>query len=323
VRALLGASPYHADDVVCELPPANGLATVEKVAINAAMAGCEPAAFPWVVAALEAISAPGFNLVALATTTSSVFPALIVNGPSRARLGIDMGAGCMGGAAGRGSATIGRAVALCMRNIGGQRVGDTSKSVFGQPARASGLCFGEWEEESPWPSLAVQRGFGPDQDVVSAHGSKGTLPMADLRNDDPRDLLHLLARSMAYPTANKLLMPWASAGSGEVVLALNPVWAKRIATVFGTMSSVQEFLVEHAWQPIDVWPEASRAYVEASGRVDPSGRVPMCEAPEQFVVVVCGGQGSLHAICLPSWGESQMQSAAVVEAGVPAEDAPA
>ena len=119
---------------------------------------CEPAAFPLVLAALEAMLVPEWNAFGLTTTTSSVFPMLIVNGPCRDELGIDYRAGCMGGAAGRGSMTIGRAVSLCLRNIGGQRAGETSRTVFGQPARF-GLCFGEWEERSPWPSLAERRGF--------------------------------------------------------------------------------------------------------------------------------------------------------------------
>ena len=136
----------------------NGVATVELVAINAALAGVEPAAFPFVLAALEALSEPEWNAFGLTTTTSSVFPMLIVNGPCRDDLGIDYRASCMGGAAGRGSMTIGRAVALCLRNIGGQRAGETTKSVFGQPARF-GFCIGEWEERSPWPSLAERRGF--------------------------------------------------------------------------------------------------------------------------------------------------------------------
>ena len=123
VRALLAATPYFADDVIGLLAPQMAPATVEKAAVNAAMAGVAPEAFPVVIAALEAICVPEFNLFGLATTTSSVAPALVVNGPRRAELGIDMSAGCMGGAAGRGSATIGRAVQLCLRNIGGQRVG--------------------------------------------------------------------------------------------------------------------------------------------------------------------------------------------------------
>ena len=94
---------------------------------------------------------------------------LIVNGPIRDALHIDYRAGCLGGAAGRGSMTIGRAVSLCLRNIGGQRAGETSRTVFGQPARF-GLCFGEWEERSPWPSLAERRGFC--RRAGGGHGSR-------------------------------------------------------------------------------------------------------------------------------------------------------
>ena len=104
----------------------------------------------------------------------------------------------MGGAAGRGSMTIGRAVSLCIRNIGGQRAGETTKTVFGQPARF-GFCIGEWEERSPWPSLAARRGYSADQDVVTVHGGKGTFPLADIHNDDARDLLYLIAKSLAFP----------------------------------------------------------------------------------------------------------------------------
>ena len=89
IEALLGASPYPADHVVCVLPPVNGVATTELVAINAALAGVEPDAFPYVLAALEALSEPEWNAFGLTTTTSSVFPMLIVNGPSRDDVGID------------------------------------------------------------------------------------------------------------------------------------------------------------------------------------------------------------------------------------------
>src|SRR3954468_7411669 len=310
VRSLLDATPYQPDDVIGELAPRMLEATVEKVAVNAAMAGVAPEAFPLVIAAIEAICPREFNLFALTTTTSSVTPMLMVNGPNRRALGIDMDVGCMGGAAGRGSMTIGRAVQLCLRNIGGQRVGVTSKSVFGQPARSSGLCFAEWEEQSPWPSLAEQRGFSKDQDVVSAHGGKGTFPLADVHNDNARDLLLLLAKSMAFPLANKYLEP--TAANGEIVLVINPVWAHRFGAEFPDVADLQAYLWEHAWQPIDMWPAANRRILEERGRADAEGRVRINERPEQFVVVVAGGMGNLHAICLPSWGESLIQSSAAV-----------
>jgi hypothetical protein len=311
INALLDASPYPADHVLCVLPPVNGVATVELVAINAAMAGVEPAAFAVVLAALEALSEPEWNAFGLTTTTSSVFPMLIVNGPCRDELDIDYRASCMGGAAGRGTMTIGRAVSLCLRNIGGQRAGETTKSVFGQPARL-GFCIGEWEERSPWPSLAVRRGFRDDQDVVTVHGGKGTFPMADIHNDDARDLLYLIAKSMAYPLANMFL---GNPENGEVVVAFNPMWAERFGRAFPGVDRLQEYLRDNAWQPIDLWPEANAKMLRARGRVDAAGRVHLVERPDQIVPIVCGGLGSLHAIALPSFGESHMQSRAILRDG--------
>jgi hypothetical protein len=309
VRAMLAASPWHADDVIGVLPPMNREATVELVAINAALAGCAPEAFPVLVAALEAICTPEHNLYGLTTTTSSVIPMLIVNGPSRDRLGIDYGPGCMGGAAGRGSSTIGRALSLCLRNIGGQKVGDTSKSVFGQPARTAGLCFGEWEERSPWPSVATQWGYPEGTDVVTVHGGKGTMPIADVNCDDARDLLRLIAKSIAFPLSNKFLTPIA--GNGQTVLAINPMWAERFGREFPDVDDLKAFLHEHAWQPVDLWPEKNRAILEAKNRVDAQGRVWLNERPDQIVPVVCGGLGNLHAIVLPSWGDSEIAHRAV------------
>lgn len=310
VLELLRTTPFAADHVLGMLAPRHGVATVELVAINAAMAGVEPDAFPFVVAAIEAILTPEWNAFGLTTTTSSVFPMLIVDGPSRAALGIDHRAGCMGGAAGRGSMTIGRAVSLCLRNIGGQRAGETSRTVFGQPARF-GFCIGEWEERSPWPSLAVRRGFAATDDVVHVHGGKGTMPLADIHNDDPRDLLHLVAKSIAYPLANMYL---GNVDNGEVVLAINPVWADRFAAVFPDVADLQEYVREHAWQPIDVWPEANQQILRDRGRVDGRGRVPLVARADQIVPIVCGGLGSLHAISLPTFGETSLASARVERA---------
>ncbi|MBM3672239.1 MAG: hypothetical protein FJW86_08695 [Actinobacteria bacterium] len=308
VLAMLAASPEPADHVIGVLPPQHGVATIELLAINAVLAGCEPAAFPVVLAAIEAILEPGWNAFGLTTTTSSVFPMLIVNGPCRDDLGIDYRAGCMGGAGGRGSMTIGRAVALCLRNIGGQRAGETSRSVFGQPARF-GMCFGEWEERSPWASLAQRAGFGADLDVVTVHGGKGTYPLADIHNDDPRDLLYLIAKSVAFPLSNLYLS--GNPENGQVVIAINPVWADRFAVPFPEAEQVQEFLWEHAWQPIDLWPAHNQQMLRDRDRVANDGKVRLVGRPDQLVPVVCGGLGSLHAVALPSFGESQLQQAVV------------
>jgi hypothetical protein len=309
VRALLDATPLGADHVLGTLAPANVEATVEKVAVNAAMAGVTPPAFGYVVAALEAVMQTPFNWSALAATTSSVTAMLVVNGPKRAEYEFDMETGCMGGAAGRGSMTVGRAVQLSLRNIGGQKVGVTSKSVFGQPARVTGLCFGEWEEESPWPSLAQRLGHAATDEVVTVHGGKGTFPFADIHNDDARDLLALVAKTLAFPLANMYL--GTAASHGETVVAFNPVWAQRFGAVFPDVADLQAFVQDHAWQPIDLWPEVNRKVLEEKGRVDARGRVHIAERPDQWIPVVCGGRGSLHGVALTSWGESNLCHAAV------------
>lgn len=310
VRELLEGTPYQPDHVITErMHPNGGQATVEKVAINAAMTGCAPEHLPFVIAGVEAICEPGYNLYGVGATTGSAFQMLMVNGPSRDRVGVDYSYGCMGGATGRGSRTIGRAVALCLRNIGGQRAGTTSKSCFGQPARL-GMCFGEWEEQSPWPSLAEQRGYSKDQDVVHAYGGMGTVPLCDNKHENARDLAYLLARSIAYPAANKMLASRHFMRISQAVIALNPDWAARFGREFPDVEDFKACLWEHAYQPIDLWPEATRHLFEE--RVDEKGRVRLNERPEQFVVLVCGGPVSLHGVYLPSWGENELQSRAVV-----------
>lgn len=308
IEALLAATPLPPSHVIGKLPPRHGVATVELAAINSVMAGVEPDAFPLVIAALEALVRPELNAIALTTTTSSVHPVLIVNGPSRDKLRIDYQAGCLGGAAGRGSMTIGRAVSLCLRNVGGQRAGATSRTVFGQPGRF-GMCFAEWEERSPWPTLAERQGFRREQDVVTLHGSKGTFPVADTNNDDARDLAYMLAKSVAYPLSNYYLE--LTGDCGQIVVVINPIWAERFARAFASIESFQEYLREHAWQPIDLWRPANQEVLRRKNRVDARGRVHLVNRPEQIVPVVAGGLGSLHATFLPSWCQSEMQSAAV------------
>jgi hypothetical protein len=308
VQALLAATPLAPSHALGKLPPRYGTATVELAAINAAMAGCVPRAFPLVLAALEAIMRPEYNAFAITTTTSSAHPALIVNGPTRDELGIDYRAGCLGGAGGRGSMTVGRAVSLCLRNVGGQRVGENSRSVFGQPARF-GLCFGEWEERSPWPSLAVRRGFGPGDEVMSVHTSKGNSTLADTNNDDAFDLAYMLGKSVAYPMSNWFLEPRAE--NGQALLLLNPLWAERLGKVFPKAEDFQAYAYENAWQPIDLWRPANQKILRDKERVDSRGRVYVCRRPDQIVPIVCGGLGNLHAVILATWAGTEMQSVAV------------
>jgi hypothetical protein len=191
--------------VIGVVEPRRGEATAEKVAVNAVMAGCVPACFPAVVAAVRAVCTPRFNLYALNTTTCCATPVLMINGPARRALGIECGYSCLGHN-GRANATIGRALRLVMRNVGGSIPGAVSKSTFGQPGRIS-LCFGEWEEKSPWEPFHVRRGFAAGDNVITAHCATGTQDIADVWADTGEELLWVLAHSMDWIGNNKVLAP--------------------------------------------------------------------------------------------------------------------
>ena len=157
VRGFLAKGNRYPDEVVCKLPPMDAECTVEKIAINAVMAGAPPESLPLLIAALEAMANPDFELFGLNATTASVVPLVLVNGPIRDKLNIPYKHGCLGGVATE-AAAIGRALRLVIRNVAGQLIGVTSQSTFGSPGRVAGILFGEWEERSPWAPFAERRG---------------------------------------------------------------------------------------------------------------------------------------------------------------------
>jgi len=301
VRAAVAASGRFPDEVIAELPPRNGRATVEKIAVNAVMAGAPASALPLLIATVEAMADPEFNLFALNTTTSCVVPAMVVNGAARHDLGIPMGPGCFGGDAGNG-ASIGRAVRLVMRNVAGQRVGLNSKSVFGQPGRVGGICVAEWEERSPWEPLAQRQGAGAGGNAVTVHGATGTMDIADTIADNGADLLEIIGTSLAFAGTNAFI---GAHHGAQILVAIAPPWADIVAATYPAIADVQERLYAHAKLPVDRWPSPHRRRAEELGRVDDAGFVHLVEDPAHMLVIVNGGLGNLHALAMHSFGPSQ------------------
>lgn len=165
VRMLAGTS-RDPQDVVAVMPPNMGEVTVEKIAINCVLAGCKPEYMPVVIAAVEAIATDDYNIHGVMATTMGASPVLVVNGPIRKKIGMNMGIGALG-QGNRANATIGRAVRLVVRNVGGAIPGGTERSTLGNPMKFT-MCFAEWEERSNWDPLHVERGFEPEDSVVTA-----------------------------------------------------------------------------------------------------------------------------------------------------------
>lgn len=298
VRQYVEAARREPDEVVGRLPPSGAECTVEAVAVNAALTGAPPAAMPLLCAAVSAAATPEFNLAAVNATTASVSPAVFVNGPIRDQLGIPYGPSCFGGM--RGSApSIGRALRLIMRHVAGQVAGVTSESVFGQPARVVGLVGGEWEERSPWAPLAERRGVPGD--AVTVFGALGTANIIDTIGEGGHQLLQVIGRSLGFMGAPGYL---AATAFSEVAVAINPVWAEIIASDTSSIDEVTQILWEHASLPIDWFPAANQPGIEKLGRVDGKGVVHMVASPDDLLVFVCGGLGSLHSIMLHGFSHS-------------------
>ncbi|MGI9328304.1 MAG: TlpA family protein disulfide reductase [Pseudomonadales bacterium] len=172
---------------IAQMPPNMADLTIEKVAINAVMAGCRPEYLPVVIAALEAICTDEYNIHGVMATTMGASPAIVVNGPIREQIGMNMGLGALG-QGNRANATIGRAVRLAVRNVGGAKPGGTERSTLGNSAKFT-QCFAEWEERHPWEPLHVERGFERDDSVVTVFTmSSGPTLMVDQDSRNGRQL---------------------------------------------------------------------------------------------------------------------------------------
>ncbi len=165
VLRMLEGTHRDAQEQIAIVPPNMGLATVEKIAINAVMAGCKPAYLPVVIAAVEAVCTDAFNVHGVTATTMGAAPVMVINGPIRHEIGMNMKLGALG-AGNRANATVGRALRLVIRNVGGASTGGVERSTHGNPMKFT-MCFAEWEERSPWPPLHVERGFKAEDSVVT------------------------------------------------------------------------------------------------------------------------------------------------------------
>ena len=191
---MLDGTTRAPDEIVAVVAPDLVEVTVEKVAINAVMAGCRPEFLPWVIAALEAVCTDEFNIHGVLATTMPVGPVLICNGPGTRAIGMNSGVNVFG-QGNRANLTIGRAVQLIVRNIGGGRPGDVDRAAHGNPGKLS-FCFAEDEVGSPFTSLAVSRGFAADVDTVTAFAGEGPRIIVDQLARDADQLANSFAECL-------------------------------------------------------------------------------------------------------------------------------
>ena len=297
VRSMLRRTRLSGDVLLGEAEPLFGEASLEKLAANAVMAGCEPVHFPFVVAAMSAILDPAFNLRGVQTTDENVAPLIVVSGPGLEAVDIFGGVGALG-PGWRGNMVIGRAVRLAMQNIGGGWPGATGLAGLGQPGRLW-LVLAENEDASPWEPLRTRLGYGADETVVSVLRAEAAVT-ATGRIDDLGDVMR------------SALSAFSRLHGGYAAVAIAPYVAKELAADGWSEADVRQRLWElsHAdpdaykrsWVVDDLRPRTGLAdWAEvalAAGKGPPA-----VESPDHLILMVSGADAAIpqHAY-FPTWG---------------------
>jgi hypothetical protein len=285
-------------EVVGVLSPRQGMATVEVLAVNAVMAGCEPRQFPVLVAAVQAIADPLFNLDGINATTHPCGVFILASGPKARAAGIHGGAGCFGpGFA--ANVALGRALRLVLLNVAGAWPGRGDRSTQGTPAKIA-FCATEREDASPWPPFQTTRGFAAADSCVTVWACEGPHNIQEHGSNTGEGILKTIAGAMGQAGSNNIL------AGGEPVLCLGPEHAATIAADGYTRESIQRYVFENARYPVD---RLSAEFLEmvrdrmqgGEGEREMDGTIGIVEKPEELHIIVAGGPGK-HSCWMPTFG---------------------
>jgi hypothetical protein len=280
VAEMMTGTDLPPDHVVATIIPRKGKATVEKIAINAVMAGALPTYMPVLIAAVQSFADPKTRFDTFEVSTGSWAPFLAING----RIRTDINVNCSSGALSPGNianAAIGRAVGLIVKNIGGARKAIEDMGVIGNPGKYS-LVIGEDEEASPWEPLSIERGFKKEDNTVTVF-FPNTFIQTVPGGTNAQGILDTLA-GMTTSTMSSVI--------------LIPSWAKVLSSEGWTKQKVKEYLAEHA--------------ASYTSNVTPSTAARPKMDTDSLMILVAGGPGSFIAL-LRSAGPGFFENALVTK----------
>jgi hypothetical protein len=291
VAAMLSGTVRDPGEVVAVMPPAFANVTVEKVAVNAVMAGCRPEYLPVVLAAVSAAATDTFNIHGVAATTHFVGPVVVVNGPVTRGLGMNAGGNALG-PGNRANMTIGRALNLVIRNVGGARPGQIDRATLGSPGKLS-FCFAEDEERSPWSSLAAERGVPTGRSAVTLFAGVGPQPVVDQRSTTAESLAGSLALSLRTVAHAKL------AGRADAMVVVAPEHAAIFGRAGWDKSRLRDELLERLTLPA---PEMARgAGGIAEGLLKPVDGSVSKFASDGLWFVHAGASAGMYSAIVAGW----------------------
>jgi hypothetical protein len=287
VAEMLTGTDLPREYLVGKIEPRLGNATVEKIAINAVMAGALPTYLPIIIAGVQAVIEKSTRFTSLGVSTGSWIPFWIINGPIRTDVNVNGGQGAMnpGNIA---NATIGRALGLIIKNIGGIRKGMEDMGSIGNPGKYS-MVLAENEEGSPWDPFHVDKGFNKDDSTITLN-FPNSYWQVETYGTNAKSILKTIIYNLHPEFAHSL------------TVILIPAHAKIMAESGWTKKEIAEFITTYARTPLNHLPQYHGALMGLPGRkyrqlnMEPDDPVPIIDNPDMIRVIVAGGAGGFMAL---------------------------
>ena len=292
IAGMLQGTSRAPEEVVGRIPPNLADCTVEKVAINAVLAGCRPEYMPVLLAAVEAALEPVFTLHGLLATTYFSAPVIIVNGPVARTIGMNAGLNALG-QGNRANATIGRALNLIVRNVGGGRPGEADRATLGAPSKYT-FCFAEDESDETWEPLSVARGFPRGASTVTLFQGHGVEAFVDQKSRTPEALTRSLAMSLVKIGHPKLVQ------SARAILVLSPEHYAIYREAGWDRKRIERALYEATIRPGRELVAGVDGVGEGIAVSRAEERVPKFHE-DGLMIVRAGGSAGLFSAILPGW----------------------
>src|SRR6266446_4391097 len=292
VLRMLDGTARDPQEVLGLVPPALAAATVEKIAINAVMAGCKPEYLPVVLAAVEAVLEETFAMHGVLATTMFVGPVVIVNGPIRRRIGMNAKGNALG-QGNRANAAIGRALQLVIRNIGEGRPQEVDRATLGNPGKL-GYCFAEDEEGSCWEPLSVERGVKPGVSAVTVFAGFGLQGVVDQKSRTPESLSRSFAESLKAIQSVKL------APACDALLVICPEHERTFRDAGWSKARLYEELYRLCEIPGEDLVAGARG-IEEGGPASLAGKTVNKFRPGGLLIVRAGGGAGMFSGIIGGW----------------------
>jgi hypothetical protein len=293
VTEMLRGTDLPREHVVGVIESMRGQATVEKIAVNAVMAGCRPEYLPIILKVVEIIVDPAFDLLGVQTTDESVAPLIIINGPIAKQLNINASFGLLGPGR-QANASIGRAVRFIMNNIGGSWPGLISQAATTHPGRYT-LAFAENEDKNPWEPMHVELGFKKEANTVTVMRAESII---NVTGNGLVELASVMGSLSSAFTARR---------GGKVAVVVAPWVAQGLAKQGWTKADVKKYLYENGRIPISELTKAAEpekyTLPEWAKEFEKDGAIPAVRSPDDITVLVAGGDLSIpQHVYFPTWG---------------------